>query len=103
MPLSPDFSRAVGEPRLLFHASEAPWTSPIDEYGSLVTDGPFLYCARNGDLLMLWASFIDDRYYAEGVARPLSGTLVGPWQHEIAPFYAEDGGHGMLFRSFMRA
>ncbi|MCL5995623.1 MAG: glycoside hydrolase, partial [Chloroflexi bacterium] len=38
--------------------------------------------------------------YTLGVARSLSGHITGPWQHDTAPLYRDDGGHGMLFRTF---
>jgi len=64
-----------------------------------VTDGPFLYRAQNGALLMLWSSF-GAGGYAQGVARSTSGQILGPWIQEPEPLYAQDGGHGMVFRTF---
>ena len=96
--LSPDLKTAVGEPKVLFRASEAPWV-PENDKGQYVTDGPFLYRASNGHLLMLWSS-LAERGYANGIARSKSGTLDGPWSHDEEPLYADDGGHGMLFRRF---
>lgn len=98
MRLAADLSQAIGEPLLLFRASEAPWGVKPEKIG-YVTDGPFLHRARNGALLMLWASF-GAGGYAQGVARSTSGHISGPWVQEPEPLYAQDGGHGMLFRAF---
>jgi hypothetical protein len=29
-----------------------------------------------------------------------SGKLAGPWQQEDKPLYANNGGHGMIFKTF---
>ncbi|MBN1581746.1 MAG: glycoside hydrolase, partial [Anaerolineae bacterium] len=29
-----------------------------------------------------------------------TGHITGPWQHDPDPIWVEDGGHGMLFRTF---
>jgi hypothetical protein len=49
---------------------------------------------------MLWSSFGANGGYAMGIARSVSGDVDGPWAHEPEPLSAEDGGHGMLFRTF---
>jgi len=105
MRLSPDLKSVAGEPTILFHASEAPWARPVrqKEEGAAsppyVTDGPFLYRTASGSLLMLWSSF-GSKGYAMGIARSASGTILGPWSQESEPIWAEDGGHGMIFRAF---
>ncbi|WP_426452662.1 glycoside hydrolase family 43 protein [Paenibacillus sp. S-38] len=101
--LSPDLKQAEGEPVVLFRASEAPWPTPFvherfKDAVNYVTDGPYLWKAGGGQLLMLWASFIEGRY-ALGAARSDSGSVLGPWLHEAEPLYRSDGGHGMIFRS----
>lgn len=98
MRLSPDLTAAAGEPVLLFRASQAPWTRPSRD-GHYVTDGPFLFPGRDGSLAMLWSS-IGPKGYAMGVARSLSGRVTGPWEHDANAAFDEDGGHGMLFRTF---
>jgi len=35
-----------------------------------------------------------------GIAHSVTGAVDGPWTHEPEPLWAEDGGHGMLFRAF---
>jgi hypothetical protein len=108
MPLSADLKRGAGEPRLLFRASEAPWSAPLkgrtmlntDGRPCYVTDGPFLWRTEAGALFLLWSSFGDDGAYQIGIARSESGTIRGPWKQNDAPLYAADGGHGMVFRGF---
>ncbi|MEF3305003.1 glycoside hydrolase family 43 protein [Paenibacillus sp. GYB003] len=102
---------AVGDPLLLFKASESGW-SERGKAGNRVTDGPFLFRSEAGELRMIWSSF-DKRGYNVGVARSVSGLITGPWKHEPKPLFgpseADDGrkpaapaegGHGMLFRTF---
>ncbi|WP_207952263.1 glycoside hydrolase family 43 protein [Paenibacillus turpanensis] len=101
--LAPDLRSTMEEPITLFRASEAPWTTPVHpqqvEGDVYVTDGPFLMRTESGELFMLWASFREGRY-ALGIARSESGSVKGPWVHEAEPFYQDDGGHGMIFRTF---
>jgi len=97
--LSSDLSGFVGEPIKMFSASEAPWTVPISaSKKNYVTDGPFLWRSRaSKDLLMLWSSF-SSCGYSVGVSRSVSGSIDGPWTHDLEPIFKEDGGHCMLFR-----
>lgn len=97
--LADDLRTTVGEPRLLFRASEAPWARsiPRPEFPQVfVTDGPSLHRTADGRLLMLWSSF-GDSGYAMGVATSLSGRIDGPWQQADEPIWPADGGHGMIF------
>ncbi|MDR0959172.1 MAG: glycoside hydrolase family 43 protein [Propionibacteriaceae bacterium] len=101
MPLTDDLTAPVGEPRLLFTASEAPWSVPMPDRapGSYVTDGPFPWRTADGRLLLLWSSMTGDGHtYALGIATSESGTLAGPWRQAVRPLYESDGGHGMIFR-----
>ena len=99
--LSEDLTATIGEPQILFRASEAPWTLAIDrkERKGYVTDGPFMHRLPNGDLIMLWSSF-GASGYTVGVTRSQSGSILGPWQHHLEPLYTGDGGHCMVFRDF---
>lgn len=96
LPLSENLSASVGEPRLLFRASEAPWVKAYDT-GKYVTDGPFAYRTQDGQLLLLWSSFSEGGYTI-GCARSANGSIAGPWTQDCRPLYADDGGHGMVFR-----
>ncbi|PST81832.1 glycosyl hydrolase family 43 [Pedobacter yulinensis] len=100
--LSSDLKDAVGEPIVLFSASKAAWTGTITHGSTVgyVTDAPFLYRAKNGELLMTWSSFTKAGKYAIGLSRSASGTLAGPWKHDAVPLNDDDGGHAMLFTDF---
>ncbi|GIP15551.1 glycosyl hydrolase family 43 [Paenibacillus montaniterrae] len=102
--LSKDLKQAVSPPKLLFRASQAPWPTsfqherfPFEQ--NYVTDGSFMFKNEAGELCLLWASFIDQRY-AQGLAISATGKVDGPWIHQPEPIYREDGGHGMIFKTF---
>lgn len=103
--LDKDLKEAVGEPVLLFCASEAPWTCPsignsdAGQVKNYVTDGPYLYRMQNGKLMMLWSS-TGENGYAIGAACSASGKITGPWEHQKEPVFGKNGGHGMLFGTF---
>ncbi len=112
--LSEDLRQTVGEPVLLFHGSDGAWVRALEpaylretvgvetNFGGpkrYVTDGPFLHRTRSGVLLMLWSSF-GEQGYAMGLARSISGSVLGPWTLDPEPLWPTDGGHGMLFRDF---
>lgn len=96
--LDPGLRRTMGEPAVLFSASQAPWAAPLQGRppGSYVTDGPWLFGDSTGALRMLWSSFGADGRYCLGVATS-AGGILGPWRQAESPVYTEDGGHGMLF------
>ncbi|MBI5931533.1 MAG: family 43 glycosylhydrolase [Chloroflexi bacterium] len=99
--LSDDLKSAIGQPQLLFSASEATWSQEVNSKGrkGYVTDGPWLHRLASGQLIILWSGF-GEGGYTIGVARSTSGEILGPWQQAPKPLYAGDGGHGMVFRSF---
>ena len=105
--LTKNLKTSDGPPHFLFNASEAPWIQqrgwPTESarhlFPTYVTDGPFLYNTASGRLLMLWSSF-GEKGYALGIARSETGLITGPWKQDSIPLWAEDGGHGMIFRSF---
>jgi GH43 family beta-xylosidase len=101
IPLSADLREAAGSPALLFRAADAPWAKALKrgEREGYVTDGPSLYTANDGTLVMLWSSFGDDGRYRIGAAVSETGLVTGPWRQQERPVFAEDGGHGMIFRS----
>lgn len=95
--LSEDLTHSIGKPVSIFRAAQPYWVEkkiPLKHY---VTDGPFMYKTKTGELLMIWSTSIDDKY-AECVARFNGGTITGKVEH-LEPLFREDGGHGMLFRS----
>jgi beta-xylosidase len=101
--LKPDFSGTIGEGKVLFLASDSPWSREKEKDGNdrpnKVTDGPWLFRTQTGKLGMLWTSWIYD-VYTQGVAYSRSGTLDGPWVQEKEPITPPNYGHGMLFRTF---
>lgn len=91
--LTKDLKAAVGEPVLLFKASEPAWAGvAADRY---VTDGPFLYKTAGGRLIMIWSSLTDS--YCEALSYSENGSLLGKWVHDERLLFAKDGGHGMFF------
>lgn len=102
VPLSDDLGTAIGDPVILFRASDGPWRAKtIRENGhGFVTDGPFLHRMQNGTLIMLWSDFAENGGYTTGYARSASGDILGPWIQEVDALYALDGAHSMLFRTF---
>ena len=91
--LSDDLSHAVGEPVVLFRASESPNVSEFGRgTGRYVTDGPFLY-SEDGKLNMIWSSFHKGKYQ---VLLAQSNSIKDKWEHKECRFDF-DGGHAMLF------
>lgn len=97
--LKDDLSATVGAPVHLFDGSDAPWGRKSPQYHCSVTDGPYLYRSKTGKLLMIWSSF-GKGGYTVGVAVSATGKLRGPWVQQPKPLFAEDGGHGMIFKRF---
>ena len=97
--LTKDLTKPVGEPKVLFKATNALWVGAISAQGvtGYVTDAPFIYKLNNGELIMIWSSFTKNGRYAIGLARSKSGSLIGPWEHNKEPINSDDGGHAMLF------
>lgn len=92
MPLSEDLKHTIGDPFMLFRASENPNVSPSAS-GAYITDGPFMY-TENGRLCMVWSSLYQGRYLVLGAE---SDSLKGKWIHSGSRFDF-DGGHAMLFQ-----
>ena len=106
--LPDDLGVPTEAPVTLFKASDAPWVGEMLELGEKtngmdiggwVTDGPWIFRTQTGRLGMLWSSWGKKRY-AIGVAYSESGSVKGPWVQEQEPLFEDNGGHGMLFRTF---
>ncbi|MDR1505109.1 MAG: glycoside hydrolase family 43 protein [Prevotella sp.] len=98
--LTSDLKSTIGEAKILFKASEAPWVGPISS-GSVtgnVTDAPFIHRLDDGQLIMLWSSFRKDGKYAIGQAISKSGNVLGPWEQSEESLNNDDGGHAMIFK-----
>ncbi len=93
--LSDDLKYAVGEPQVLFRASEPAWAHRDGEW--LVTDGPFLHRRKDGKLIMIWSGFDRENNYVEAVSYSSNGSLKGEWKHCDSLMFSSNGGHGMLF------
>ncbi len=99
--LKDDLSGSVGSPKVLFRASDSPWSREKEDgvvKTNKVTDGPFLFRTQTGRLGMIWTSWVYSTY-TQGVAYSESGTLDGPWVQEQQPITPPDFGHGMLFKT----
>jgi hypothetical protein len=81
--LKPDLSGSVGEGKVLFRASDSPWSRDDSDQTrpNKVTDGPYLFRTGTGRLGMIWTSWVV-KDYTQGVAYSQSGTLDGPWIQE---------------------
>ncbi len=101
VPLTRDLTAAAGEPFVLLRATDAGWGWPLTgRPDDLVSEGPFFWRQADGQLLMLWSGFCSPRCYGQAVAVSESGSIRGPWQAARPPLYADNGGHGMVFRAF---
>lgn len=99
--LSEDLKYAIGEPILLFHASEHAWSTKQRGKATdgFITDGPYLYRNSDGKLFMLWATFSQNGY-VQAVATSDNDDIDGKWTHNHPLLFDRDGGHGMLFKTF---
>lgn len=96
--LKDDLTDVVGEPFVLFAASENVYVDSFkDKHGEncRITDGPFLFRER-GKLKMIWSSISHGKY---AVLEAISDTIMGKWQHLDSRFDF-DGGHAMIFKAF---
>lgn len=107
--LTRDLKASFGEPIELLNAAEMKWVrlfgDPRIEKTGFLTDAPFLYKARNGELLLLWSSYSVPNYSDEGfggytvaIARSASGRIEGPWTHDDRLLMDRNAGHSSLFR-----
>ena len=100
--LKSDFSGVVGNRKILFFASESPWSKERIAGTVLpnkVTDGPFVFRTQTGRLGIIWTSWVYD-VYTQGVAYSDNDRLDGHWIHEPEPITPPNFGHAMLFRTF---
>jgi len=96
--ISGDLSKLIGEPKLLFKASQAPWTKRLNpKKVSYVTDAGVINKLDDGTLIMTWSCF-SKKGYAIGLAVSLDGKVDGKWHHYPFPINDDDGGHAMLFK-----
>jgi arabinan endo-1,5-alpha-L-arabinosidase len=107
--LSKDLKTSVGEPIEILNAAKMPWIrqfgDPRIEKTGYLTDAPFMYEAKNGDLVMMWSSYSVPNYgdfgiggYTVAVARSKNGEITGEWIHDRELFLDRNAGHSSLFR-----
>lgn len=96
MRLSDDLKKPVGEPFVLWNASNASWIRSVSGEGNFVTDGPFVI-KYGKKLTCIWASFIKGGDYCEGIAYSDNGKIDGKWTVSDNLIFDDDGGHGMHF------
>ncbi len=106
--LKEDLSGVVGDPEILFYATDGGWVKSLKEVGTkqreigkhgFVTDGPFLFRTKEDRLIMIWSSFGEHRY-AVAQAYSETGSVKGPWIQANELLFHQDGGHGMIFTTF---
>lgn len=111
--LSKDLKKAVGSPVKMFDAKTSISNSGVTRY---VTDGPEIYQAADGNLFLLWSTFVqtdgsDTDKYVQLQFRSRNKKLVGAtWEYNeiYSTLYGAgtsgtndfDGGHGMIFSGF---
>ena len=94
--LSEDLSRPVGEAVTLFRASEPYWADETEPDVHRVTDAPFFYRTKTGELIMTWSTFVGGKYAVVAV-RFKDGEIGTEFEH-IDPIFRDDGGHCMIFK-----
>jgi len=100
MKLSDTLSYSVSNPRDLWNASTYRKVRGVGPNGMCyVTDGPFLFRGKSGDLYCIWSTF-GENGYAELVSKSSNGEIDGCWRILDEPLFSADGGHGMIFKTF---
>ncbi len=95
--LSDDLTELAGEAVTMYKASSPYWADPFEEDKHFVTDGPFMYRSKTGELLMLWSTFVDEKY-TECLVKFNGGEIGMDFEH-LPLLIKDDGGHGMVFKS----
>ena len=93
--LSADLKKSEGEPVELFKGSSPYYIDKKPDGEHYITDGPFMFRTSQGELLMVWSTFIKGKY-AQCLARSDNGEINGNFVH-LPPLISDDGGHGMIF------
>lgn len=95
--LSDDLTGAVSEPVYMFSGSTPYWADKKPKGEHYITDGPFMFQTKSGELLMIWSTFIKGQY-AQCAAKSDNGDIMGNFVH-LPPVVTNDGGHGMIFKA----
>lgn len=94
--LTEDLKSASGEPKMIFSGSSPEWAGKKNKGKHYITDGPFMYRTKTGELLMLWSTFVKHKY-CQCIAKSDNGEIDGSFIH-LPPLISDDGGHGMIFK-----
>lgn len=94
--LTEDLKEALGEPVCMFSGSSPQWADKKVDEKHFITDGPFMYRTASGELLMIWSTFVNEKY-CQCVARSDNGEIDGNFVH-LPILIDNDGGHGMIFK-----
>lgn len=98
--MTDDLARQIGEPYIMFQASQNPWSAGESSAPSSIMDGPWLFDTEKMELGMLFATEIDGKG-ALGVAySEKDHGLNGPWHIEEQPLLTGGYGQAMLFNDF---
>lgn len=98
--MTDDLARQIGEPYIMFQASQNPWSAGEGSAPSPIMDGPWLFDTEELELGMLFATEIDGKG-AVGVAySEKNHGLNGPWHIEPQPLLTGGYGQPMLFNDF---
>ena len=95
--LSDDLTHSIGEPVYMFSGSTPEWADKKPDGEHYITDGPFMYRTANGELLLIWSTFVN-HMYCQCAARSSNGEIDGDFSH-LPPLIKNDGGHGMIFKT----
>lgn len=97
--LSEDLTTPIGEPKTLWRASDFDGVVTVmPDRRAYVTDGPFFYRCKSGDLVCIWSTYTSQGY-AELVSVSDNGDIDGNWTILDTPMSNSDGGHGMIFET----
>jgi len=107
--LTNDLTESYGEPIEILNAKTMKWIrlfeDPRIEKQGYLTDAPFMYEAKNGELILLWSSYSIPNYedkglggYTVAVARSQSGNVEGPWIYDNTLLLDRNAGHASLFK-----
>lgn len=95
--LSSDLTHSLGEPVYIFSGSSPEWADRKLPGKHFITDGPFMFRTKTGELMMLWSTFVKHKY-CQCLAKSDNGEIDGEFIH-LPPLITNDGGHGMIFKS----
>lgn len=96
--LSDDLKETVSEPKVLWKAKDAYCFDSFSKEEGYITDGPFMVNI-DGELICIWSTICNGSYM-ELVSRSDNGKLDGNWSVDKTALFENDGGHGMIFKTF---